>query len=66
MYLQISCLDIMENLTDIVDRSLYGPDPPSGVWWIDLHWLKSWRLLARRTRGHLRELGPSGVVAIRT
>jgi hypothetical protein len=30
MYLQIPHLSIVENLTDLVDWSLYGPDPPRG------------------------------------
>jgi hypothetical protein len=30
MHLQVSCLGIMEDLTNIVDRSLYSPDPPRG------------------------------------
>jgi hypothetical protein len=53
MHLQIFCLGIMEDLTDIVDRPSYGPDPPRGVRWIDLHWLGSLGLLAPRTREHL-------------
>jgi hypothetical protein len=56
----------MEDLTNIVDRPLYGPDPPSGVRWINLNWLGSRGILAPRTQGHLWELGPSDVLAIRT
>jgi hypothetical protein len=32
MYLHIPCLGIVENLTNVVDWSLYGPEPPRGVW----------------------------------
>jgi hypothetical protein len=30
MHLEIPCLGIVENLTDVVERSLYSPDPPRG------------------------------------
>jgi hypothetical protein len=66
MHLQIPCLGIMKNLTYVVDRSLYGPDPPRGVRWIDLHWLESRALLAPRTRWRLRELGPGGMLVVGT
>jgi hypothetical protein len=54
----------MEDLSDVVDRPLYGPDPPRGVRRIDLHWLGSLGCLALRIRGHLQGLGPDGVLAI--
>jgi hypothetical protein len=62
------CLGIVENLTDAVDWSLYDPDPPEGggVWWIDLHRLRSRGLLAPRTQRRLRELGPDGVLTFGT
>jgi hypothetical protein len=56
----------MEDLNEVVDRSLYGPNPPRGVRWIDLHWLGSRGLLVPETRGHLQELGPGGMLAIGT
>jgi hypothetical protein len=56
----------MEDLTDVVDQLLYGSDPPKGVWWIDLHWVGIWGLLAPKTQGHLWGLRPGGVLAIRT
>jgi hypothetical protein len=56
----------MEDLTNVVDWSLYGLDPPWGVRWIDLDWLGTWGLLAIRTRENLQELGPGGVLVVRT
>jgi hypothetical protein len=66
MHLQISYLDIMEDLTNVVDQSLNSPDPPRGVRWIDLHWVGTRGLLVPGTRGHLQELGPGGVLAVET
>jgi hypothetical protein len=67
--LQIPCLRIVENLTDVVDRSLYGPDLQGRggeVRWIDLHWLGNQGLLAPRTQGRLWELGPGGMLVVET
>jgi hypothetical protein len=66
MHLQISCLGIMEDLTNVVDQPLYGLDPPRGVRWINLHWLGGLGELDPRTRGHLRGLGLGGVLVVGT
>jgi hypothetical protein len=68
MHLQISCLGIMEDLTDVVDRSSYSPDSPGeGVGPVDRSPLaQELGLQTPRTRGHLRGLGPSGLLAVGT
>jgi hypothetical protein len=47
MHLQISQRDIVENLSDVVDRALDTPDPPGvGVQCVFLHWFGTRGLLA--------------------
>jgi hypothetical protein len=36
MHFQVSCLGIIYDFIDVVYRALDGPDPPWGVWYIDL------------------------------
>jgi hypothetical protein len=52
----------MEDFTDVVHRSLDGPNPPGGVRCVYLHGFRLRELMALRIQRGPRDLGPGGLL----